>query len=185
MPYLYAKAVEAHEEGTPLMRPMVFEYPKDPACAALDMQYMLGESILAAPIFNEEGKAWYYLPQGDWINYFDGTCKEGGRYYQGTYDYFSLPLYIRENTLLALGAVEERPDYDYAANSELHFYAPVEGKAAICRIPDTEGNIQVTVQVALQDGRLKAYVEGACREAFLGRKVKIHGRDGKTGEMSL
>lgn len=185
MPYLYAKAVEAHEEGTPLMRPMVFEYPKDPACAALDMQYMLGESILAVPIFNEEGKAWYYLPQGDWINYFDGTCKEGGRYYQGTYDYFSLPLYIRENTLLALGAVEDRPDYDYAADSELHFYAPVEGKEAICRIPDTEGNIQVTVQVTLQDGRLKAYVEGACREAFLGRKVKIHGRDGKTGEMSL
>ena len=43
----------------------------------------------------------------------------------------------------------------------------------------------MTVQVTLQDGRLKAYVEGACREAFLGRKVKIHGRDGKAGEMSL
>ena len=32
MPYLYAKAVEAHEDGTPVMRPMVFEFEDDPAC---------------------------------------------------------------------------------------------------------------------------------------------------------
>ena len=43
MPYLYAKAVEAHEDGTPVMRPMVFEFEDDPACQTLDMQYMLGE----------------------------------------------------------------------------------------------------------------------------------------------
>lgn len=43
MPYLYAKAVEAHEDGTPVMRPMVFEFEDDPACQTLDMQYMLGK----------------------------------------------------------------------------------------------------------------------------------------------
>ena len=185
MPYLYAKAVEAHKEGTPILRPMVFEFPDDPACGSLDMQYMLGESILAAPIFNEEGKAWYYLPEGSWVNYFDGTCKEGGRFYEGTYDYFSLPFYIKENTLLALGTVWERPDYDYAGNSELHFYAPVEGKEAVCNIPDTEGNIVATITVIYRNGRLESHVEGTCGEVFAGRKVTVHDRDGKSTEMSL
>ena len=185
MPYLYAKAVEAHEEGTPVLRPMVFEFPEEMACATLDMQYMLGESILVAPIFNEEGKACYYLPEGKWTDYFDGTCKDGGRYYEGTYDYFSLPLYIRENTLLALGTVKERPDYDYVGRSELHFFAPIEGEEAICHIPDTEGNIAVTIAASIRDGKLVSRVEGACKEIVLNRKVIVHDRDGKVREMSL
>lgn len=40
MPYIYDKAIEAHKEGTPVMRPMVFEFTRDPGCAYLDMQYM-------------------------------------------------------------------------------------------------------------------------------------------------
>ena len=62
MPYIYSQAVYAHETGVPVMRPMVFEYPDDPACAYLDMQYMLGKSLLVAPIFNDKGEATYYLP---------------------------------------------------------------------------------------------------------------------------
>ena len=185
MPYLYAGAIEAHEEGTPLLRPMVFDFPEDMACATLDMQYMLGESILVAPIFNEEGKAWYYLPEGSWIDYFSGVCKEGGRYYEGTYDYFSLPLYLKENTLLALGTVEDRPDYNYAENSELHFYAPVEGKEALCRIPDTQGNIAAVIAVTTENGRIVSRVEGTCRDMYSGRKIVVHDRDGKIREMSL
>ena len=42
MPYLYAAAVEAHEHGTPMMRPMMLEFPDDPACDTLDRQYMTG-----------------------------------------------------------------------------------------------------------------------------------------------
>lgn len=66
MPYLYAKSIEAHEEGTPVMRPMVFEYTEDPAVAYLDTQYMLGESLLVSPIFREDGVSEYYLPAGKW-----------------------------------------------------------------------------------------------------------------------
>lgn len=49
MPYLYAKAIEAHIEGTPVMRPMVFEFTGDPAVNYLDTQYMLGEALLVSP----------------------------------------------------------------------------------------------------------------------------------------
>jgi alpha-D-xyloside xylohydrolase len=55
MPYIFTMAKIAHSEGTPVMRPMMMEFPQDPACQYLDRQYMLGDSILVAPIFNSEG----------------------------------------------------------------------------------------------------------------------------------
>lgn len=176
MPYIYAKAVEAHREGTPVMRPMVFEFPDDPACTALDMQYMLGDSFLAAPVFNEEGTVWYYLPEGGWIDYFTGEWKEGGRFYRQSCDYFSLPLYVKENTLLAVGTVDDRPDYDYADSCELHWYAPAEGKKAVCEIPDTKGNIVQRITAELCGGQVKLRTEGTAAPA--GRRLVLHNRDG-------
>lgn len=178
MPYIYEMAAEAHENGTPLMRPMVFEYPLDPACAALDMQYMLGDSLLIAPVFNEEGKVWYYLPKGLWTDYFSGEVKEGGRYYQGTYDYFSLPLYVRENTLLAFGTVSDRPDYAYAHNCELHLFAPGEGKEAVCRIPNLQGQLVKTITASRENGRITLRTDGeeaSCKQTL---SLVIHHEDG-------
>lgn len=151
MPYLFAMAVQAHEEGIPVMRPMILEFQKDPAVKYLDMQYMLGESLLVAPILNEEGTADYYLPEGCWTDYFTGEIKEGGRWYQGSYDYFTLPLYVRENTLLPVGAREDRPDYAYEEQITLKYYSPCEGKAAVCRLVDSNGRV-VNQVTALKEG---------------------------------
>ena len=46
-----------------------------------------------------------------------------------------------KNTLLAVGSVTERPDYDYAASSVLHLFALKDGKEAVCKIPDIHGQI--------------------------------------------
>lgn len=141
MPYLYAKAIEAHEEGTPVMRPMVFEFTDDPGTAYLDKQYMLGDALLVAPVFCEDGCVDYYLPKGIWTHLLCGVPEEGPGWKRGTYDYFSLPLYVRPNTLLAWGSRDDRPDYDYQAGVSLRLYQPEDGKEAICRIPDLSGNI--------------------------------------------
>ncbi|MDU4976557.1 MAG: alpha-xylosidase, partial [Hungatella hathewayi] len=73
MPYLYRQAVKAHEEGIPMMRPMYVEFPEDRACEPLDKQYMLGDSLLVAPVFKESGEVEYYLPEGVWVNLLTGT----------------------------------------------------------------------------------------------------------------
>ncbi|HBI73043.1 MAG TPA: alpha-xylosidase, partial [Lachnospiraceae bacterium] len=75
MPYLFRNAIETSKIGIPSMRSMVMEFTEDPVCAYLDRQYMLGDSLLVAPIFNEEGIAEYYLPEGKWTNYFTGEVK--------------------------------------------------------------------------------------------------------------
>ena len=113
MPYLYQLAEEAHETGVPVMRAMLLEFPEDPACEYLDRQYMLGDRLLVAPVMREDGVVRYYLPQGRWTHLFTGRQAEGGRWLTETYDFMSLPLFVRENTLLPIGSHMDRPDYDY------------------------------------------------------------------------
>ena len=78
MPYLYTSAAFTSRTGVPMLRSMALEFEDDPACAYLDRQYMLGDSLLAAPIFNEKGQAEYYLPRGRWTNLLTGETAEGG-----------------------------------------------------------------------------------------------------------
>ncbi|MDU5262893.1 MAG: alpha-xylosidase, partial [Clostridium celatum] len=80
MPYLFKTANDAATKGIPTMRAMILENQNDPACRYLDRQYMLGDSILVAPIFNEDGIAEYYLPHGTWTNFITGEKHEGGRW---------------------------------------------------------------------------------------------------------
>ena len=79
-----------------MMRPMHMEFPGDPACEFLDRQYMLGSRILVAPVFSPDGRQRFYLPEGSWQHLLSGEKAAGGRWLEGTYDYFSLPLYVRE-----------------------------------------------------------------------------------------
>lgn len=97
MPYLYSLAAEAHETGLPVMRPMHMVFPDDPSCRYLDQQYMLGERILVSPVFHPDGTQEFYLPEGNWVHLLDGSKAEGGKWHSGKYDYFSLPLYVRED----------------------------------------------------------------------------------------
>jgi alpha-D-xyloside xylohydrolase len=93
LPYLLDGAKEAHEKGVPLMRAMFLEFPNDPVCVYLDRQYMLGPSILVAPIFSPDGEVTYYLPAGTWTSLINGEQKEGGRWFTETHGYLSLPLF--------------------------------------------------------------------------------------------
>jgi alpha-D-xyloside xylohydrolase len=94
MPYVLATAQDAHEHGWPMLRAMAFEFPDDPTCRHIDTQYMLGNALLVAPVFSEEGDVLYYLPEGEWIHVLTGEHRQGSRWFKETYDHFSLPLWV-------------------------------------------------------------------------------------------
>ena len=98
-PYLLKMAQETHETGVPMMRAMVLEFPDDPACEDLDTQYMLGDDLLVAPIFREDGVARFYVPDDGtgqpWSNIITKTAYEPGRWYTERYDYHTLPVLAR------------------------------------------------------------------------------------------
>ena len=146
MPYLYRTSMVSRDEGIPVMRPMMMEFPQEYATQYLDMQYMLGDNLLVAPIFSEDGKTDYYLPKGTWTHLLTGETREGGQWYQDTYDYFSLPLYVRENTFMAIGQNKQLPDYDYTAGTALHLYRLADGETAVCEIPTTQGTVALRAE---------------------------------------
>ncbi len=127
MPYLFGNAVETSVTGLPSIRSMILEFSQDPTCGYLDKQYMLGPKLLVAPIFRPDGMAGYYLPEGKWTNYFTGEVRCGGRWYQEKHDYLSLPLYVRENSILPIGAVDTDSVYDYADQVTLAVYELQDG----------------------------------------------------------
>ena len=95
-PYLWDLAQEAHKTGIPVLRPMHMVFPEDRNCAYLDQQYMLGDRLLVAPVFSANGRQKYYLPEGRWVHLLTRENREGGKWYEETYDFFGLPLYVRE-----------------------------------------------------------------------------------------
>jgi alpha-D-xyloside xylohydrolase len=139
MPYLFQKAVEAHSHGVPVMRAMCLEFPHDPGCRYLDRQYMLGETLMVAPVFDTNGEVEYFLPDGEWIDFITGEKKQGGRWYQEQYDYMSLPLLARENSIIPMGKQDRIPDYTLSEDITLHIFALQKGCTKTIRIPDHTG----------------------------------------------
>ena len=154
MPYLYAAMMEVHEHGTPMMRPMMMEFPDDPACDTLDRQYMLGESLLIAPIFREDGQVDYYLPAGRWTNLLTGNTADGGTWQHETHSFMTLPLLVRPGTVLPLGSCDSRPDYDYTDNVILHVFGFSEGMQKTVTLYTTRGEIAAHYTVFMKDGEI-------------------------------
>lgn len=122
MSYLFSAACQASNEGIPVMRAMFLEFPKDPACDYLDRQYMLGGSLLVAPIFSEDGNVDYYLPEGDWTNFISGERIKGGCWRHEKHSYKSIPLLAKSNSVIAVGQNNQKPDYDYVNSVVLHVF---------------------------------------------------------------
>lgn len=182
MPYLYDVAGQAHEEGWASMRAMVMEFPEDPTCEVLDRQYMLGDSLLVAPIFQENGEVKYYLPAGRWTHLLNGETVQGGSWRKETHDFFSLPLFVRQNSLLATGSVDTRPDYDFADGVKFGLYSLEDGAATTATVRDIKGAPELTVKAERKGNTVTVAAEGSGK-AFtlavkdLGTIASVEGAD--------
>jgi alpha-D-xyloside xylohydrolase len=147
MPYIYAAACHSAQTGVPVLRPMVAEFPQDPACGYLDRQYMLGDSLLVAPVFSEDGAVEYYLPEGVWTNFITGARIEGGRWVWETHRYRSLPLMARPGSVVAVGNNLEKPDYGFEDGVVFHVFEPPEIACCSCTVNKTDASLAMTLNV--------------------------------------
>ena len=165
-PYLYSSAVRTSRTGVPMMRSMVLEFENDPVCQYLDRQYMLGDSLLVAPIFNDRGEAYYYLPEGTWTNYLTGETVEGGVWRKEHHDYMSIPLWARENTILPVNYGLKHAADSYKEGLELKVIG-LKDQAETTVYEDQKEILQVSVA---KDGG-KISVKAAGDQAFTLRFV--------------
>ena len=151
MPYLWSQAHKTHETGLPMMRAMLLEFPDDLAARRLDTQYMLGDNLLVAPVFDESGDVDFYLPDGIWQDIITGERYVGGRYYHRHCDYFELPLLAREGSIVAYGDFRGNFEYDYLDGCEFVIYNLPDGETASTSIYDADGKCIFTL-TARRDG---------------------------------
>ncbi|PWD50630.1 alpha-xylosidase [Serinibacter arcticus] len=139
MPYLGAAGETASRTGVPVMRAMALEFPGDRGVAGLGTQYMLGDSLLVAPVFSAEPGCEVYLPRGTWTHLLSGERVEGHGWRREEHGFDSLPLYVRPGTVLPVGAVHDRPEYDWADGVTLRLFEIPDGYDATTTVPGGTG----------------------------------------------
>jgi len=168
LPYLYTAFHRYAENGTPPVRALVMDYPEDGACRTAANAVMVGDSIYFAPMIAGETEKSFYLPCGQWVNFFDESqTLEGGREYTFTYDMCGFPLYVKVGTLLPLAKPEQFVAEWPTFTLEPRCYGPApEDNASIMLHEDNGASLdRVCNAVTLtrrEDGSFSLTREGNC-----------------------
>ncbi|MGN0479671.1 MAG: TIM-barrel domain-containing protein, partial [Hominenteromicrobium sp.] len=100
-PYITGLMRDAHEKGSPVIRPMFYDFPQDGVCWENDTQYMFGGSLLVAPVMEAgQRKKNVYLPEGTWYNAWTGEALTGGRVIEADAPLDVIPVFTRDPALL-------------------------------------------------------------------------------------
>jgi len=175
MPYMFAQAIKTHETGVPMMRAMIIDFMADPVCRFLDTQYMIGDSLLVAPVMNSAGVAEFYLPYGIWTDIVTGDVYEGGRYVKRTCSYTEMPILAKENSILGFGKFENDVVYDYVQDTEFVIYQLADGKTAEFTVYDAKAN-EVLKLAAKRNSNTIAVDATPTEQKY---EIKVFGNDTK------
>jgi alpha-glucosidase len=105
MPYLWSLFERASSLHQPIIRPTFYNFPDDEQCYADCDDFMLGESILVAPVVQMgERLRRVYLPAGPsaWINFHTGEKLAAGRFHEVAAGLETLPLFVPEGSVIAM-----------------------------------------------------------------------------------
>ena len=104
-PYFYSLEYEASEHGSPIMRPLVYEFQNDENTFDESFEFTLGRDILVANVLEENAKSIeVYLPKGsDWYDYNDNFRRyEGGQTVNIPVDISTIPIFIRSGAIIPM-----------------------------------------------------------------------------------
>lgn len=182
MPYLYKTSIDASVTGVPTMRSMVLEFTDDRNVGYINTQYMLGDNLLVAPIFNDQSMGEFYLPKGIWTNFFNGEVKNGGDWFSQKVGYCEIPLFVRQNSIVVLGAHDDRPDYDYPDGCEVRLYSLLDGCEAESVVYNMKNNPDLQIKAKRSGNKINFEVKGS--KPYTIRLVNVKAAAANGGELS-
>jgi alpha-glucosidase len=117
MPYFYDVMRGTEEDGAPLIRPLLFNYQKDKRTYEINDEFMVGESILVAPVLAQgETRRMVYLPEGNnWFDYWTGQEYSGGEYIIKTAPLDVCPIFIKSGSI-----IPTFPGLNYTGEKEIN-----------------------------------------------------------------
>ena len=171
LPYTYTIARQA-VDGKPMIRAMFLDYPNDYTLGtATEYQFMYGPSFLVAPIYKDtkadkEGndiRNGIYLPEGRWVDYYNGDVYEGGRIINN-YDapLWKLPVFVKADAIIPMANPNNNPSQirdDYRA---YEIYSTADGTNGFSQYDD--------------DGQTQAYLLGQCARTEISTSANGKGR---------
>ncbi|WP_461239828.1 glycoside hydrolase family 31 protein [Paucilactobacillus sp. N302-9] len=104
IPYFYSLLFEASTKGSPIMRPLVYEFQDDPKVLEESFEFMLGSSLLVANILDKgQTVKDIYLPAGaSWYDIKTSKYYEGGQTIRIPVDLSSIPMFLKTGSIIAM-----------------------------------------------------------------------------------
>jgi alpha-glucosidase len=111
LPYIYSYEHRNTEGEVGLVRPLFWEFPRDPNASKEESEWMFGDALLVAPVVTEGETAQdVYLPAGEWFDYASGRRYKGGQHISIAVDsktWKDIPLFVRGGSILATQPLEQ------------------------------------------------------------------------------
>lgn len=102
IPYLYHYVKVSNKTGIPMMRTLFLHHPNDEKTFNIEDQYYLGDYIIIAPIVTNSNNREIYLPEGDWIDFWNNTEFRGQKSFNYSLPLNRIPIFVKKNTILPL-----------------------------------------------------------------------------------
>lgn len=125
LPYLYDTFYRASQSGLPVLRPMLMNFQDDDECYAWDaqFQFMLGDSLLVAPVLSEHDNfKKLYLPRGKWLDFWSDKVYDGGQWIIVEAPIDKIPLFVRAGGILPLQDVVQFADEKKQTSLEIRIF---------------------------------------------------------------
>lgn len=123
LPYLYNLFVEQEEVGRPPLRPLFYEFPDGSEFDRLDDQFMVGPSLMQAPVLHSNANARKLrLPLGRWYGVWDRRWIAGGREVNAVQSSRTTPIYLREGAVLPMQRGTPTTNDTHLSEIELHLF---------------------------------------------------------------
>ena len=104
MPYLYTAFWRCAQDGTPILRPLAYDFQDDPETHGIADQAMVGPHLMIAPIMRPLARhRAVYLPVGDWIDVWTGERIDGGTWFLAAGPLEMIPLFARAGAVIPKG----------------------------------------------------------------------------------
>lgn len=101
IPYLLEQGEKCSQSGYPILRALIFHHEDDPACWNIDDQYYFGDSLMVAPVLNDESVRDVYLPEGLWTDFWTGKVIEGPKLLKNVKsDLCRIPVYAKTGSAI-------------------------------------------------------------------------------------
>ncbi len=102
-PYIMAQFAIAAKTGTPVMRPLLFDFLTDDKTYTIGDEFMFGPDLLVAPVIEaKQSSRLVYLPLGShWWEVSTGKEYAGGVFVEAAADIRTIPLFLKDGAVIS------------------------------------------------------------------------------------